>query len=166
MVQKRSILRVPPFKRSLKVIGTDTDRSATHDLLLVFYCKETGSASYSINSIFSAYFVLKFPHKLNIQSRYDHSFTQHRHWTDRRTDEQNWYKNIALCMHCMLMRDKTIESCSIRVARAESNRLELQPENTLRSRYTTSNGCGVLPSWFASTHCQRRSISSSGLSPR
>jgi len=26
--------------------------------------------------------------------------------TDRRTDRQNWYNNIALCMHYMLTCDK------------------------------------------------------------
>jgi len=29
--------RVPPFSRSLKVIGTDKDRSVTSDLLLVLH---------------------------------------------------------------------------------------------------------------------------------
>ena len=39
--QKISTLRIPPFK----VIGTDTDQSATYDFLLVFHSNH-GSVSY------------------------------------------------------------------------------------------------------------------------
>ena len=117
------------LSRSLKVIGTDTNRSATYDFLLVFHsnymglsctvsekkmrqCPGCGVPFESCNSDGLKKTGMR---ALTRSSKkcddicicvYRHNTGIGQTHTDRQTDGRICHINIAFCMHCMLTRDK------------------------------------------------------------
>jgi len=119
--------------RSVKIIGTDMDRSAAYDFLSVIHSNtgltltvsetncDFGRKSHFFHPVDITLPLTGFPLELyngdGSQKRQDglarlwkrfmvciqpfRYNTEYRHWTDgtdRQTDRQSWYNNIALCM--------------------------------------------------------------------
>jgi len=109
------ITEIPPkltprvkLSRSLEVIGTDTDRSATYDFLLVFRSNYTALSrtpfprqranlqSFPTPLYFTPSltgFALEFCNDGRVEGgmmRLPECHKKYRHWTDGRTDGQNW----------------------------------------------------------------------------
>jgi len=112
---RRSARKIGPLayrhSRSLKVIVTDTDRSATRDFLLVIRSSLTMGLSYRFRD--KRRFQLKIakfsrPRVSNVHADSRWNFgggAQKRDWCayqnqprEGQTERQKWYNNIALCV--------------------------------------------------------------------